>query len=281
MLVAGVLNIPAASATVCEVGGGHRHRCFEIRARDRRWFLKLDEDREGATLACLSGEAMVPQIVATGLDDRGRTWLLTEALPGATARPATLDLRGVAWWLSTFGRHPSPRLGRLLTRRAEQFAGVWAANYDPRPHAYAASVDVRTPFTAAWCRGWKGRSEVVHGSLAVHNLLIGVGGELTGVVDFEATRIGDGRWDIATLTLDLALADIDTALRWLSAADSGGSGDLPGVGLFVLAQHHLRVLATRRRGSAGPTWDTPQPEVLRRRHLLVLLDHIADIGRAC
>jgi len=54
--------------------------------------------------------------------------------------------------------------------------------------------------------------EIIHGSIAPQNLLT-VKGRLAGVVDFEATRIGDLMFDVAHYGLDLFESHGTSAVR--------------------------------------------------------------------
>lgn len=188
---------------------------------------------EAEVLALLAGRLpYVPTVLATGTcPETGLPYLLTQALPGhpVTARPDVAceplfdELVG---WLDSLQRVAglrellSHRLPRLVDRyrpdfdpltsaleRSAQLAGNPGQEAAREYHSLLAELVQRRPARPT--------PEVVHGSLAPANILRD-GHHLTGVLDFEGTRLGSAMYDVASLAADLLETHGLTVVRaWL------------------------------------------------------------------
>jgi hypothetical protein len=200
---------------------------------------------EGEVLAVLSGQhRLVPELVARGSDvETGRAYILVRGLRGSSLHGAIehnprLDCRGIfndlLDWLCELQEHAGLR--SLLCRRAVTATGLWRPDFSPDEgiaelHHYG--LDQRFSWLQAHATKIQNLSsirrppacDVLHGSLSASNILVCSSREgrgfVTGVLDYEAARIGNLMFDVATLALHLLMeAGEDAAISWFSVCAS-------------------------------------------------------------
>lgn len=163
--------------------------------------LRLRPGSGGAVLvrACAAGRPVVLRVGPVDVLPRASTDAL-EAMSGSPLVPRLLGqgrTAGVAWTVEELlpGRRP-PRLGTRMLQDAAAFAGSMPPGTGPPPGSSAHVVAGAVPRHAAALAEVGGRardavaglpSVAVHGDLWSGNLL-GSGGRLTGVVDWDAFR---------------------------------------------------------------------------------------------
>lgn len=252
------------------VAGIHRNQVWRVRTADgaTALMLKLQTTREGFptveheadVLRHLRWLAGVPRLVAAGTVGRPkRPFLLTQAISGVPLahwlrldRPAAASqLANYAHWLRSFSLVDAPRA--ILREKACRFEGPWAMNYSPD---VAPPVIINDASAGDRLAANHNHVAVVHGSFDPRNVLVAddATAQLTGVVDFEATRLGSPLIDIAGLALHFLMwRRADLASAWLTAASE--AWQWPSLAIdampYLVAQHE------RRRAAAMVNTDVP------------------------
>lgn len=180
-------------------------------------------------------QLMTPQVITSGTLG-SETYLITAGLPGKTEKLQNVSsvcpfFEDIVKWMSLL--QSQTNLLPLLKKRAKRFIGRYALDFDPvhsarleLPNA-SKRLDRLTVLEIEHLLGdvsqynMRGPAyEIIHGSIAPQNLLT-VKGRLTGVVDFEATRIGDLMFDVAHYGLDLFESHgISTVRRWFGVCQN-------------------------------------------------------------
>ena len=199
----------------CRVAGYPAPIYFKLQSRE---LLSFSVTEEAEVLTLLKDiRIMVPRIITSGVMGKD-SYLITSELPG---RPNTCPSGGarrvffkeVISWLSLF--QAQIQILPLLEKRLRRYVGWYAPNFDPilfatgevkRLSAYlgrqaAREIECQLGILSLHSRGAPAR-EVIHGSIAQHNLLTD-GDRLSGVIDFEGTRIGDLMFDVAGYGINL------------------------------------------------------------------------------
>jgi hypothetical protein len=220
-------------------------------------FLKIQGARvpsntvaeEGEVLVVLSGQSrLVPELIARGSDaETGRPYILVRELSGRSLQSAIehnprLECRGIFddlldWFgeLQGYGG-----LRSLLHRRTVTAIGLWHPDFstdDGIAELCHYGLDERF----SWLLEHATRiqkllsirsaraNDVIQGSLSTSNILVDSTRDehsfVSGVLDYEATRIGNLMFDVATLALHLLIeSGRDAAISWFSAC-AGSFGE--------------------------------------------------------
>lgn len=147
----------------------------------------IDLDRERVRLGWISTRHPAPRPIGHGVDGDGQ-WLLTEALPGASAV-------GDQW------RARRPEAIRAM---AMGLQAIHAIPIDDFPSGWSAQTWVGRQPPSIGARPPVDDPVLVHGDACAPNTLISQAGLWTGNVDFGELAVGD-RWAdlaIASLSLD-------------------------------------------------------------------------------
>lgn len=213
-------------------------------------FLKIQGERypsdsvaeEGEALAFMAGRCrLVPALISRGVDaESGRAFIVVRGLPGHSLGTVLERSRNLQYhqtftslvnWLCDL--RECTELRALLDRRAVTATGLWHPDFSPE-EGIAQLLDSTCDQEFAWLREHSTRirnatstksekaRDVIHGSLSTNNILVELPvnspGVLSGVLDYEAVRIGDVMFDVATLALHLLMVrSEDAALTWFSA----------------------------------------------------------------
>lgn len=236
--------ISIKSVRPCPLAQRHLSWAVALSSGERCW-VKLGRHetavagvrREAAVLHQLDERWFAPRLMAY---DRRRPVIATQHLDGRMLAEHEDDevydlLRPLASWLQSFrtcgalAAHPpsvvaswdlfgtDPDVNRLL----DDGAAFWTRAAHRRG-IRASAVRQRRLRPAA--------GGVVHGSFDEDNLLIDDARAVSGVLDFEATRVGPSAIDVAGMAVDLLLhRGASLARAWLDTC----SDDLDGVSAFL------------------------------------------------
>jgi hypothetical protein len=221
---------------------------------------------------------LVPRLITYGQEEESRRpYLITEERPGLPVHHLLNDvnlptpyklLYQVADWLCEFKMNSYLR--PLLERRLDRAVGVYQPDFDPITAALKLCSEIQevdrgelaSVFRALLAKGRRGNwprspREIVHGSLTTFNLLANVIGSekslsLTGVLDFEATRIGNAMFDVATLALYLLMSAWPAGAKvWFSTcAHRFGESRVMGEALPFLVYCYLARARAKFTGTA-------------------------------
>lgn len=182
-----------------------------------------------------------PVMLASGVHkESGRPFMITSEIPGdSLAHIISNHPRGnldqvfigaIEWLISL---QEVSELMPMLKKRDSSYSGVYKGGFNPIEGALGILDEVSEPLGACcelFRESLRKSSElglqftprdIVHGSFTTHNLLVSRHCEtslpsLNGVIDHEATRLGDSIFDIATLTFYILLSgSIEYARSWL------------------------------------------------------------------
>lgn len=250
--VARRLGLGTGNLDLTQYRGSQQHESWLVSVdRDPICWIKLQAsettagvEREAQVLRAIEGLRLAPELLDSGIASDGRPYLVTTVLPG---RPldtltgldrSTLDgiIGDCATWLAAFrdveagrlqmpvdpddiaGSHPD------LMQLLRPAAGWW--------HEADALV-ARRLLGADFEGNVHSPAQTIHGSFDPRNLLCDEG-RLSGVVDFEATRAGDGAFDVAGMACELLLAGEPRAAdRWLELTLDGDGAAPVRVGGFM------------------------------------------------
>lgn len=209
-----------------------------------RFSRSVAEEAEVLEMLRASSFSQVPRLLAHGTIGAGTSYLLCEECAGcplqdhlARIGSSVLDslFEQVLNWLHRL--QDSDRLRRVLEGRS--YLGVYQKDFDPVEHAYQLCSKLKgrlddasqRKMSALLERSSAGQvppthADVVHGSLTPFNLLVDRSGTssdpdtLTGVLDFEATRLGSLAYDLANMAFCLLVRNRPViAKQWLSACN--------------------------------------------------------------
>jgi len=201
---------------------------------------------------------------------QARPFIATELIPGRRrqqALPSTKPhvercLAELSAWLHRFARVQLARPNVHFL--GERFSGPWSPWY--APGSAPPVVEQASSVTAGHN---KNRLGLVHGSFDPGNILLDWSNPrlLTGVIDFEASRLGSPLIDIAGLALHFLLGDRpDLATSWLAtAAAEWGWPDLTAAVLPYLESHNER---RKDAASTGPVDFVSEASLRACAHLL-------------
>lgn len=252
-------------ASIVAVSSDHRNDVHLVSLRNPavRVIVKLQTQQSGFqpvaheadVLTLMRSHSGLPRLIAAGRTGRrSRPFLITEMLHGiALDSWLSRDEQGTegqlgsyAAWLHAFSRSTAPLAALRL--KATGFIGPWSISYHPDgiplvdvgggPDAGAAPYEVTNLHRVA----------VVHGSFDPKNILVAndATAHLSGVVDFEATRLGSPLIDIAGLALHFLLwRRVDLARAWTNAAATTWNWPLMARDTmpYLVAQHQRRLAA--------------------------------------
>ena len=196
---------------------------------------------EGEALAVISGRCrFVPELISRGVDaESGRAFIVVRGLVGRSLNNALEDtphmrcheiFASLVNWLCNL--QGCDELRALLVRRAVTATGVWHPNFSP-DEGIAELLDSAFDREFAWLREHSTRIcsatlsrreqawDLIHGSLSTNNILVDLPLNsppvLSGVLDYEAARMGNVMFDVATLALHLLMVrSEDAAVSWFS-----------------------------------------------------------------
>lgn len=209
-----------------------RNHVWRLRIGGRKADLFLKIQRDASTSASVLDEAEslltlqrqlphVPTLITFGRgDSSGLPFLLTEELPGLPLSRTLGDeapnlprlFKQVGGWLQELQNQDGLR--KLLEKRVPRSFGRFVPTFDPVGSARDLCRKFRgiTP-TPTLCEYEDFLSEIAHtplaipgteivqGSLSTENILNS--GWLTGILDYEGTRLGSLMFDVANLTVNL------------------------------------------------------------------------------
>ena len=162
---------------------------FRVGSRFLKWnpsSTGIDLWRERDRLTWISDRHPAPRVLDHGVERDGQ-WLLTDALPGASAV-------GDAW---------RARRSEAIRAIASGLRAMHAIPVDDFPPDWTAEVWVGRQPPALGPRPPIEEPVVVHGDACAPNTLISPAGEWTGNVDFGDLSVGD-RWaDLAVASMSL------------------------------------------------------------------------------
>jgi aminoglycoside phosphotransferase (APT) family kinase protein len=173
----------------------------------------------------------VPRILATGAPGEGYPfpWSVRGWLPGATADRGRIDdmtrfAVAVAGFLRALQRCDAT--GGPLAGEHSAYRGTSPAHYDDETRrclaALTGHVDTAraaTVWDAALRTEWRAAPVWFHGDIAPGNLLV-ADGELTAVIDFGASGVGDPACDLV-IAWTMLSGDSREAFRTAVGADAG------------------------------------------------------------
>ncbi|MFE4538698.1 aminoglycoside phosphotransferase family protein [Streptomyces scopuliridis] len=149
----------------------------------------------------------VPTVLAKGAPGEGYPypWSVRRWLPGETASPERIDdmpqfAADAAGFLLALQRCDAT--GGPVAGTHSFYRGASPAHYDDETHRCIAALGSRIDnvratevWQAALAAEWRGRPVWFHGDFGGNNLLVG-GGELTAVIDFGTSGVGDPACDL-------------------------------------------------------------------------------------
>lgn len=216
-----------------------RHRSWRVSTNQGAIWIKLEAqespvagvEREALILRSLRRNfPFIPNVVLSGRDSRGRSYLASTELRGTPIGDAVSGgdwITGVAYALKAFGDLAAhlpaaarwrgsdlfgdhPHLPSLLRQASTQ------ANDEL--NRLAGEIAVRTTSEPV---------VLVHGSFEPDNVIVD-GRRLIGLLDLEAARLGPASYDVASMMTSLAMsAGPGRALEWLAACKEAIPGVLP------------------------------------------------------
>lgn len=228
---------PGRLVSCLPVDDGVRHSVWRIRTTvpTRDLFLKIPVARcvdsgievEAAVLAHPAlRQFRAPTLMCVQRDgSTGAAILLTRALAGVPLNKLISAISATAWkrlcldlcrWLAMF--HSNAHLARMLRARSETWCGPYDPTFDAVHEAHQLCALREADLDTMLGRGWRealppdsGRemrrpTDVVHGDLGPGNVIAVQrrgAAELSGVVDFESVRLGDGMWDVSMMAMRL------------------------------------------------------------------------------
>ncbi|MCL7382448.1 aminoglycoside phosphotransferase family protein [Streptomyces sp. 35G-GA-8] len=173
----------------------------------------------------------VPAVLAKGAPGEGYpySWSVRRWLPGETASPERIDdmarfATDVARFILALQRCDAT--DGPLAGEHSFYRGASPAHYDDETHRCVAALGDRVDkkratevWQAALAAEWRGEPVWFHGDLAAGNLLVD-GGELSAVIDFGTSGVGDPACDL-TIAWTMFREDSRAAFRQAVGQDDG------------------------------------------------------------
>jgi len=220
-------------------------RC-ELENREQAVYLKVQGGErhsrsvgdEANVLAVLSAASFpyVPKLLARGCDDTNGPYFVCEERPGCPLH-TYLEEGDISEFEPFFGdvidwlQHLQTLDCLRCVLEERSHVGVYRKDFNPTTKARDLCTDLSATLdhgSLRRIRDWieacpevrtSAPFSIIHGSLSTHNLLVATTSRptLTGVLDFEAMRLGDLAFDVATLALYFLMCRCPSAARkWLS-----------------------------------------------------------------
>jgi aminoglycoside phosphotransferase (APT) family kinase protein len=211
---------------------------FKLIGMDYGLFLKLQGENEFSTSVLDESETLrtlqgrlphIPRLLSYGVHKgSGRAFIVTEEIAGINLYESInqglkeSDLRAilddVVSWSSQLQR--VPELRSILQRRSKKYISVYSPNFNPIEYSVSLLGTMEKNHSTLFplfsqCLSIVSSDqpatepEVIHGAPTVYNLMVStthLHNSLVGVLDFEATRLGDPMFDIALMLLYLLMS---------------------------------------------------------------------------